>query len=194
MTIPNSSKVVVMGDISVGKSSILTKYIKGSFDEFNESTIGAAFLSKNYDNEKYGKLKLEMWDTAGQERYDSLLPMYYRGANVIILVYSLNNSVSFHNIKNRWLEKINDHTLDALIFVVGNKSDLRQNVTDEQINEFINDEPDIEHFKVSAKTNSGLDALFNRIVQKAIEHEKFTFVKKINIMSKPLVEKKGCCR
>ena len=112
------AKLVVMGDISVGKSSLLSRYIKNTFDQFNESTIGAAFFTKHVESESGEKVNLEIWDTAGQERYNSLLPMYYRGANVIILVFDVNAPVGLFGlliIINRVFSLIKDNTFSGFI-------------------------------------------------------------------------------
>jgi small GTP-binding protein len=77
-------KVIAVGDTGVGKSSILLRFVNDEFNEFNEPTLGAAFLSKNH---KYGngkEVRLQMWDTAGQEKYKSIAPIYYRGFFPII--------------------------------------------------------------------------------------------------------------
>ena len=88
-----SYKLVFLGDSSVGKSSLSTRYVRKDFYEFQEPTIGfKAFLSKNIDS----KSKLDIWDTAGQERYRSLAPMYYRGAHGAFIVYDVTNSDSYH--------------------------------------------------------------------------------------------------
>ena len=79
-------KVVLLGDSACGKSSIARRYIHGDFNEYSESTIGAAFCVKQML--EYN-IKLEPWDTAGQERYHSLAPMYYRGASAAIIVYDI---------------------------------------------------------------------------------------------------------
>lgn len=70
-------KLVLLGDTSVGKSSIVIRFVKGQFSEYQESTIGAAFLTQTVSVQDC-HVKYEIWDTAGQERYHSLAPMYYR--------------------------------------------------------------------------------------------------------------------
>lgn len=82
-----------MGDVGTGKSSIVLRFVKGQFVEFQESTIGAAFFSQTLAVND-GTVKFEIWDTAGQERYHSLAPMYYRGAAAAIIVYDITNPVS----------------------------------------------------------------------------------------------------
>ncbi len=187
------AKLVVMGDISVGKSSLLTRYIKNTFDQFNESTIGAAFFTKIIEGESGEKVNLEIWDTAGQERYDSLLPMYYRGSNVIILVFDVNNPNTFENLKKRWLPIVNESSMKTLFFVVGNKTDLENKVSDEDVTNLIQDYGDIDYFKVSAKADTGLDELFRKVVTKVIECSAFKSIDNSNKFKIEVASKKKCC-
>jgi len=70
-------KLVLLGEAAVGKSSLVLRFVKGHFQDYQESTIGAAFLTQTVCLEDI-TVKFEIWDTAGQERYHSLAPMYYR--------------------------------------------------------------------------------------------------------------------
>ena len=97
-------KFVVVGDSAVGKSCIATRYIHDHFYEFQEPTIGAAFMIKNVTIDDK-EIKLEIWDTAGQERYRSLAPMYYRNSNVALVVYDITSKRSFESAKI-WVEEI----------------------------------------------------------------------------------------
>ncbi|KAF0026950.1 hypothetical protein F2P81_021687 [Scophthalmus maximus] len=81
-------KLVLLGDMAVGKSSLVLRFVKGQFDEFQETTIGAAFLAQSVCLDDT-TVKFEIWDTAGQERYHSLAPMYYRGAQAAIVVFDI---------------------------------------------------------------------------------------------------------
>ena len=78
-------KLVVLGDTAVGKSCLVLRYVRDDFSEFQESTIGAAFLAHTADLGSE-KIILEIWDTAGQERYKALAPRYYRGAAAAVIV------------------------------------------------------------------------------------------------------------
>src|ERR1700678_144185 len=98
-------KMVVLGYYSVGKSSLVLKYVKGEFNANEESTIGASFLTKTVFTPD-SSIKFEIWDTAGQERYNSLIPMYYRGAQVALIVCDVTSSESFETAK-RWVEELN---------------------------------------------------------------------------------------
>lgn len=82
-------KVVLLGESAVGKSSLVLRFVKREFHEFQESTIGAAFLTQTVQINDDTTVKFEIWDTAGQERYHSLAPMYYRGAQAALVVYDI---------------------------------------------------------------------------------------------------------
>ena len=187
------AKLVVMGDISVGKSSLLARYINNTFDQFNESTIGAAFFTKHVQSENGENVNLEIWDTAGQERYDSLLPMYYRGANIIIFVFDVNNPITLENLRKRWLPIINESSMKTLFFVVGNKNDLENKVSDEDVTKLIQDYGDIDYYKVSAKADTGLEELFSKIVTKVIECSAFKSIDNTAILQTEVASKKKCC-
>ena len=120
-------KLVMLGDTSVGKSSIIKKFAYNSFYEFEEPTIGAAFICKDIevDNEK---IRLEIWDTAGQERYKSLTPMYFRYANIAIIVFDLTNKDSFEGVKY-WMQTLEEKgEPDIFKVLVGNKKDIRNKI------------------------------------------------------------------
>ncbi|KAF8372194.1 hypothetical protein PRIPAC_78623 [Pristionchus pacificus] len=85
-------KLVLLGESAVGKSSLVLRFVKGQFHEYQESTIGAAFLTQTVYLDE-ATVKFEIWDTAGQGRYHSLAPMYYTGAKTAIIVYDITNQV-----------------------------------------------------------------------------------------------------
>eukprot|EP01087_Luapelamoeba_hula_P008825 TRINITY_DN2238_c0_g1_i2.p1 TRINITY_DN2238_c0_g1~~TRINITY_DN2238_c0_g1_i2.p1 ORF type:complete len:131 (+),score=22.26 TRINITY_DN2238_c0_g1_i2:58-450(+) len=86
-------KLVLLGQAGVGKSNLVLRFVKGEFHENNESTIGAAFLTQTVALSDQTMVKFEIWDTAGQERFNSLAPMYYRGAQAALVVYDITNEV-----------------------------------------------------------------------------------------------------
>jgi len=88
------TKLVLLGDQGVGKSSIALRFVKGQFPEHSEATVGAAFLTQVVQATG-GSVKFDIWDTAGQERYHSLAPMYYRGAQAAVVVYDVNDAKTF---------------------------------------------------------------------------------------------------
>jgi len=111
------------GESAVGKSSLVLRFVKGQFHEYQESTIGAAFLTQtvNLDDTT---VKFEIWDTAGQERYHSLAPMYYRGAQAAIVVFDITNMDTFVRAKS-WVKELQRQASpNIVIALAGNKADL----------------------------------------------------------------------
>lgn len=97
-------KLVLLGDTAVGKSCLVVRFVRDEFFEFQEPTIGAAFLTQTVALDD-ATVKFEIWDTAGQERYRSLAPMYYRGAAAAIIVYDITNPDSFEGAKS-WVKEL----------------------------------------------------------------------------------------
>ena len=93
--------------MGAGKSSLVLRFVKGQFFEYQESTIGAAFLTQTVSVSD-ATVKFEIWDTAGQERYHSLAPMYYRGAAAAIIVYDIQSPSSFEQRQKAGLESCRD--------------------------------------------------------------------------------------
>merc|ERR1711971_683806 len=98
-------KVVLLGDASVGKSCLVVRFAKGEFHEYQEPTIGAAFMTQTVSLDGGVVVKFEIWDTAGQERYKSLAPMYYRGAKAAIIVYDITSQESYKAAK-LWVSEL----------------------------------------------------------------------------------------
>ena len=115
--------LVLLGNVAVGKSSIVRRRTKGIFDCYSESTIGAAFAS--YSKTYFDRIvRFEIWDTAGQERYRSITPLYYRNATSVFLVYDITDKATFLRAKE-YLDELKKHnTGTPVIILVGNKLDL----------------------------------------------------------------------
>ena len=88
------SKLVLLGEAAVGKSSLVLRFVKGQFHEYHQNTIAAAFLTRAVCLDGT-TVKFDIWDTAGQERYHSLAPIFYRGAQAAIAVYDITNHDTF---------------------------------------------------------------------------------------------------
>ncbi|KAM7524667.1 hypothetical protein LguiA_014569 [Lonicera macranthoides] len=118
-----NAKLVLLGDVGAGKSSLVLRFVKGQFVEFQESTIGAAFFSQTLAVND-ATVKFEIWDTAGQERYHSLAPMYYRGAAAAVIVYDITNQTSFDRAK-KWVQELQAQgNTNMVMALAGNKADL----------------------------------------------------------------------
>lgn len=116
-------KLVFLGDQSVGKTSIITRFMYDNFDRHYQATIGIDFLSKTmYLDDR--TVRLQLWDTAGQERFRSLIPSYIRDSSVAVIVYDVANRNSFLNTA-KWVEDVRaERGTDVVICLVGNKTDL----------------------------------------------------------------------
>jgi len=159
-------KLVLLGDSAVGKSSLVLRFVKKQFFEYQESTIGAAFLTQTVPVDDY-VVKFEIWDTAGQERYHSLAPMYYRGAATAVVVYDITNRQSFVRAKS-WVKELqrqgNPNIVIALAGNKTDKADQRQVDTDEA--KTYADDNNIFFMETSAKTNHNVAELFKTIAKK----------------------------
>ncbi|CAG9314407.1 unnamed protein product [Blepharisma stoltei] len=116
-------KVLLIGDSSVGKTSVLLRYVDDTYNPEFQTTIGVDF--KISTMELQGKvIKLQLWDTAGQDRFRNIVASYYRGAQGVILMYDITNQASFQNIKNWYNETLNHLQSSTPKLLVGNKLDL----------------------------------------------------------------------
>ena len=146
-------KVVIVGDSSVGKTNLLSRFVSNSFNENSRNTIGVDFsavdLSINGQN-----IKAQFWDTAGQEKYRSIASAYYKNAQGIIITYDVTRENTFQNVMS-WYEELKEQgEPDVEIILIGNKIDLESNrkVTKEQGEELAR-EKNMFFMEVSAKTN-----------------------------------------
>lgn len=163
-------KLLLIGNSSVGKSSLLLRFTNDDFvtDDEASATIGVDFKIKNVDieNKRY---KLSIWDTAGQERFRTLTSSYYRGAQGVILVYDVTNEESFNNLKV-WFKELETYSNnDAIKIVVGNKvdqSNLRKVSYQDGLS--LSNDFNAMFIECSAKTSIGVEQLFYDVVNKII--------------------------
>ena len=167
-------KLVIIGNSAAGKTCIAQRIINNIFNVNNSSTIGAAYMTYSIDK----NLKIEMWDTAGQERFYSLLPMYARGAEVIIIVIDIEKSVEEQFVK--WSKYIEDNkklfSPHFKLFLIFNKYDLN---TKFEIPTVILEQTQFTYISiVSAKSSHNIDKLktYLEVVAKKIIEERATHI------------------
>merc|ERR1711991_610942 len=159
-----NAKMCILGDQSVGKSSIAVRWVRDTFSDNTESTIGAAFLTRQVDLPDVS-VKLQIWDTAGQERYRSLTPMYYRNASCALIAYDITSRNSFDRAIE-WIKELKTDPTPKVICLAANKADLKEmSVVAESEAQAVASQHGIRLFYTSAKTGAGIDDLFNYIVQ-----------------------------
>ena len=127
-------KVIFLGDLGVGKSSIISRLMHNPVDPCYSPTIGIDYLTKTvYKNNQV--LKIHFWDTAGQEKFKSLMPSYIRHCSVAVIVYDISNKQSFDNLKS-WVALVNDESPNIEIVLVGNKIDITRDVSEKDAQAF----------------------------------------------------------
>ncbi|KAJ0966456.1 hypothetical protein J5N97_027594 [Dioscorea zingiberensis] len=163
------AKLVLVGDMGTGKTSIVLRFVKGQYFDCQESTIGAAFFSQILSLNE-ATIKFDIWDTAGQERYHSLAPMYYRGAAAAIVVYDISSTESFTRAK-KWVEELQRQGNPCLVMaLVANKADLeeKRKVFAEEGEQYA-EENGLFFIETSAKTSQNVNELFYEIAKRVLK-------------------------
>ncbi|CAG8683562.1 4355_t:CDS:2 [Funneliformis caledonium] len=154
-------KLVFLGEQSVGKTSLITRFMYDTFDNTYQATIGIDFLSKTMYLEDR-TVRLQLWDTAGQERFRSLIPSYIRDSSVAVVVYDITNRNSFMNTA-KWIDDVRaERGNDVIIVLVGNKTDLndKRYMGEKKAKEF-----NVMFIETSAKAGHNVKTLFRKIAQ-----------------------------
>ena len=154
-------KLLLLGDSTVGKTSLMIRFCDNFYEENKVSNIGTIFKSKEIEINNQ-KIELNIYDTSGQERYRSLAKNYLRNANGIIFVFDLTNDNTFENITN-WLNNCNDVINNYQKILVGNKLDLEDKQIDERRVEKFCSENNMKYFEASAKNGKNVEIIFKEI-------------------------------
>eukprot|EP00483_Globobulimina_turgida_P002680 UN02685 len=188
-------KLIILGDSSVGKTSLLNRFVNSKFSLKYKATIGADFLQKDITiDDKY--LSLQIWDTCGQERFANLGVAFYRGANAAIIVYDVSNKKTFDAL-DAWIENFIENAspqkINKFPFIIfGNKCDLSEDkwqISQSQAKEWCksynhNDGKGLPFYLTSAKNDSNVNNGFNKIAKLAQEYN-------INVIKKYQVKMKA---
>lgn len=198
-------KIILIGSISVGKTSIISRYITNTFNTSQQSTITVECKTKpiKFSNDKVASLNI--WDTCGQEKFRTITRQHYKKANGILLVFDLTNRPSFESVET-WYKDIKDNApSDAEIILVGNKCDLinQRKISNEE-GEQLADKFGMIYKEVSAKNGDNIYLLFETISEKMIENFQNKSKESLNNLNKIQIErnklnseikvKKGCCK
>ena len=204
MNYDKTCQILLIGDSSVGKTSLIQRYANGIFKEEYLATVGLDFYTKQEAINNINVL-VRLWDTAGQERFKSLTPNYFKNAEGVIITYDITSSQSFENLKF-WINSIKtnlgEKNIIIPIIIVGNKLDMEdmRDITREEAEKFAK-ENKYKYFETSAKTGEGVDDairdLVNQVLEKSEQFEEERNERKsIKINSEQPednVKKKGCC-
>jgi len=172
-------KVIILGDSSVGKTSLMNQYVNKKFNTQYKATIGADFLTKEVSIPER-VVTMQIWDTAGQERFQSLGVAFYRGADACILVFDVTSKKSFDALdtwRDEFLVQASPGDPEKFPFVVlGNKVDLKEQrvVTMKEAKQYciqrnITSESQPMYWETSAKTKECVDQAFYQVAQLALQ-------------------------
>ncbi|KAG5487930.1 hypothetical protein LSCM1_08245 [Leishmania martiniquensis] len=158
-------KLVLLGDQSVGKTSIITRFMYDTFDQQYQPTIGIDFFSKTIRLEDDRDVRLHLWDTAGQERFRSLIPSYIRNSAATVVVYDITSRPTFFNAF-KWIDEVRSESGDdVVIMLVGNKIDQaseRREVSAEEAMKKAS-ECNLLFTEVSAKHGTNIKHMFRQV-------------------------------
>ncbi len=158
-------KIALLGDSTVGKSTIVTKYLKLDYKDDLLATIGSDKYDSKFTLENGENIKLIIWDTAGQERFRSVALQALKAVQGIILVFDLTKRESFININN-WLETVRENLHNPNLILFGNKADIKKEdwkVTSEEAENFAV-KLNMKYVETSAYTRQGLDEGFSSLI------------------------------
>ena len=153
-------KILLIGDLGVGKSCVILRYVEGDFPGNIMSSIGVDFKTKQIDLDDR-LIKLQIWDTAGHEKFRTITTSYYKSAHAIIIIYDITEINSFEHVKN-WMIDIDKFAKQGVLkTLVANKTDLEeQRKIKKEEGESIAKKYGVNFFEVSAKDNKNIDELF----------------------------------
>lgn len=163
-------KVTVIGDGSVGKTSLIQKFTQGIFKTDYIKTIGAQLT--NYETEIDGyRIELIFWDIAGQDEFHFLRPTFYRNSKAAIIVYSLEeNDLGERSFKHitKWCRDVKQFCGEIPVVLFANKVDLvnEKSVDREKIQNMVKELNLLDYYLTSAKTGQGLDQAYNALIKK----------------------------
>lgn len=165
LNIIKTFKVILLGDASVGKTSIFKRFITGDFTGNYECTLSVEYKSKFLRLDEYLYAKVTIWDTLGAEKYRSITKQYFKGTQGVLLIFDLTEINSFNNL-NKWLDDISDGAeRNAEIILVGNKSDLpNRSVSREEAEKFAK-EYGYEYYETSAKEGTNILLVFEMLTK-----------------------------
>ena len=195
-------KLLLLGDSSVGKTSILLKYISNKFDESSISTVGVDYMDKIIDYNKF-KIKLQIWDTSGEEKFRTITKNFYRNADGLLVVFDLTKKESFHHVGS-WINEAKENNDKLKTLLIGNKLDLKdERIVAIDVAKQFAEKNNLKYIETSAKDGTNINESFQAIIDllfdgKSSEEILHEFTKQDSSLSvvddsMEVKKKKACC-
>ena len=195
-------KLLLLGDSSVGKTSILLKYISNKFDDSSISTVGVDYMDKIIDYNKF-KIKLQIWDTSGEEKFRTITKNFYRNADGLLVVFDLTKKESYDHIKS-WLDEAKENNDKLKTILIGNKLDLKdERIVAIDVAKQFAEKNNLKYIETSAKDGTNINESFQAIIDllfdgKSSEEILHEFTKQDSSLSvvddsMEVKKKKACC-
>ena len=162
-------KILLIGDLGVGKSCVILRYVEGDFPGNIMSSIGVDFKTKQIELDDHS-IKMQIWDTAGHEKFRTITTSYYKSAQAIIILYDITQKSSFDHIRN-WITEIDKFGKQGVLkVIVGNKLDLENNrkISKEDA-ENLALKYGVKLWEVSAKDNTNIEEMFVDTIKTLLE-------------------------
>jgi Ras-related protein Rab-1A len=172
MNYDHKCQLLIIGDSTVGKTSILSRFANGTFNANYLATVGLDNFTKDETIDDKN-VHIKIWDTAGQERFKALTKGFFRNAEGIMIVYDVTNQETFDSLKN-WIQSIkdnmgNDFMERVPIVIIGNKIDSDEREVKTEDAESFCKQQNYPYFETSAKTGENIDSTVRFLVKKVIE-------------------------
>ena len=156
-------KLLLLGDSSVGKTSILLKYISNKFDESSISTVGVDYMDKIIDYNKF-KIKLQIWDTSGEEKFRTITKNFYRNADGLLVVFDLTKKESYDHIRI-WINEAKENNDKLKTILIGNKLDLKdERIVAIDVAKQFAEKNNLKYIETSAKDGTNINESFQAII------------------------------
>jgi small GTP-binding protein len=198
-------KVLVVGEVRTGKTSLIRQYVQSFFSEFYKTTIGVDFASKDFEWDDHTSISLQLWDIAGQERYGNMTHIYYQEAVAAFVVFDVTQITTF-NMVSEWKKDIDLKVFTSEerpipCWLLCNKIDLctdgKWEKTTEEMEEFANANGFIGFFETSAREGINIDkaarTLVKYVIDNKIEPHSAKDENGVDVATAPLKRKEGTC-
>jgi len=163
-------KIIIIGEPAVGKTSLVKKFVSGQFANDYRASIGTNIFTTKINLNSGIDVKIQIWDIAGQERWIAMRTIYYKGTDGVLIVADLTRKTTFEQIEKFWYPDLKKNNISSPIILLGNKSDLKKDITEEEI-EALGKKIDTKDILItSAKTGVNVEKAFKLISEQVIKY------------------------